>query len=56
MYRYQTAGRVLDAGGPSATAEGYASVIDDRARLVSVPLVSSRHGPRLPVAEHTPQP
>jgi selenocysteine lyase/cysteine desulfurase len=32
-----------------ATAEGYASVIDDRTRLVSVPLVSYRHGQRMPV-------
>ncbi|GAA1032892.1 aminotransferase class V-fold PLP-dependent enzyme [Virgisporangium ochraceum] len=34
-----------------ATAEGFASVIDDRTRLVSVPLVSYRHGQRLPVAD-----
>jgi selenocysteine lyase/cysteine desulfurase len=34
-----------------ATAEGFASVVDARTRLVSVPLVSYRHGQRLPVAD-----
>jgi selenocysteine lyase/cysteine desulfurase len=40
----------LDGAG-FATAEGYASVIDDSTRLVSVPLVSYRHGQRLPVKD-----
>lgn len=34
-----------------ATSDGYASVIDHRTTLVSVPLVSYRHGQRLPVTE-----
>jgi selenocysteine lyase/cysteine desulfurase len=34
-----------------ATADGFASVIDERTRLVSVPLVSYRHGQRLPVKD-----
>jgi selenocysteine lyase/cysteine desulfurase len=40
---------LTDAG--FATAEGYASVITDSTTLVSVPLVSYRHGQRLPVKD-----
>lgn len=36
-----------------ATAEGYGQAMDSSTRLVSVPLVSYRHGQRLPVREIT---
>jgi selenocysteine lyase/cysteine desulfurase len=39
------------AGDGYATADGFASMIDDSATLVSVPLVSYRHGQRLPVKD-----
>lgn len=40
----------LDGDG-FATAEGFATVVDDSTSLVSVPLVSYRHGQRLPVKD-----
>jgi selenocysteine lyase/cysteine desulfurase len=40
----------LDGDG-FATIDGYAQMMDDLTRLVSVPLVSYRHGQRLPVRE-----
>ncbi len=33
------------------TVEGYAQVIDDSTRLVSIPLITYRHGQRLPAAQ-----
>ncbi|GIF69457.1 putative aminotransferase YcbU [Asanoa ishikariensis] len=45
--------RYADTVGGFATVEGYDRAIDDSARLVSVPLVSYRHGQRLPLNEIT---
>ncbi|MEU7900595.1 aminotransferase class V-fold PLP-dependent enzyme [Nonomuraea sp. NPDC049152] len=41
--------RYAETEGGFATAEGYEKAMDGPARLVSVPLVSYRHGQRLPV-------
>ncbi|MCA4132515.1 aminotransferase class V-fold PLP-dependent enzyme [Arthrobacter sp. M4] len=37
--------------GGTVSAEDYAALIDERAKLVSVPLITYRNGSRLPVAE-----
>lgn len=41
----------VEEHGGTVSAEGYAAVIDDRTKLVSVPLITYRNGSRLPVAE-----
>ncbi|RAY15994.1 aminotransferase class V-fold PLP-dependent enzyme [Actinomadura craniellae] len=48
--RGATVRHAVSTGG-FATLDGYDQAIDERTRLVSVPLVSFRHGQRLPVAE-----